>query len=222
MTFDLKAIQAHQILCGFLARQLYCAPVAADLEKLIAQRELLLEEPFSTLNPQASQTLFDVLAKAASAQGEAAELLVALQRDFTFLFKMVGVSLTSPYESFYRTDDRTVFGPTTLEVRAAYAAIGLELAEQGREPEDHIGLEFLFLEQLFAQLAAHFESDDVQAAAQTTNTIAAFLKDHLLVFAGEFFKNVQTQASSDYFKAIACLGESALHSLAGFSQGEVC
>lgn len=216
MTLDINTTQAYQALCGFLAHQLYDSPRQDTLRKLVEQRELLLEDPFYAVNATASQALYDELSAAAHEDGGEAgkgTLLAALRQDYTFLFKMVGVSHTSPYESVYRTDDRTVFGSTTFEVRAAYEAFGLAVTEQGREPEDHIGLELLFMEQLFEKLARQSEQGDTRQAAATLKALRSFLEEHLLVFGSALFQNIQVQAQSAYFKAVAALGESVLASL---------
>jgi len=213
MVLDNDALRAYQVLSGFLARQLYLSPSEENLSRLVEQRGLLLEEPFSTVSPHAARTLSEELATA-DAQGEEGRnaFLASLQHDFTYLFKMVGMSGVSPYESVYRTDDRTVFGPTTLEVRACYKAFGLETEKLGQEPEDHIGLEFSFIEYLLECLIQQRELGEDEASQATAEALCSFIGGHLMEFGFPFFRLMFAQAQSNYFKAVAELGVAVLES----------
>ena len=134
---SLETVQAYRVLCEFCSLVLCESPSDEVLDRLIEQRALMLEQPFSAVAPAAASQLHDVLARAASEEGAAVK--TALRRDYAYLFYMVGSSGTSPFESVYRTDDRTMFGPTTLEVREAYRAWGVQVPGQGSVPDDHRG-----------------------------------------------------------------------------------
>ncbi|MDR0501249.1 MAG: molecular chaperone TorD family protein [Coriobacteriales bacterium] len=98
-----------------------------------------------------------------------------VNRDCSFLFFMVGKSNTSPYESVYRTEDRTLFGPTTLEVRELFRKQGFAPALRSNQPEDHIAIEFAYLAFLFNRLATLLDnsnanlivSDDIKNSVQS-------------------------------------------------------
>ena len=72
--------------------------------------------------------------------------------EYTTLFLGPGVPKAPPCESFYRTSERIFFGSTSFEMKAALNAHGLESKRKYRQPEDHIGLELMFLSVLSNKL----------------------------------------------------------------------
>ena len=137
---------------------------------------------------------------------------VALDR--TYLFYMVGVSKTSPYESVYRTDDATLFGPTCLQVRKAYEDQGVAFERRASEPEDHLGLEFSFCATLLGRVSEQLAAGDDERARETLAAVATFLSEHPLVFAPIYLDHVATRAKSAYYRSIAGICRGTLESLA--------
>jgi TorA maturation chaperone TorD len=209
---------------------------------LSEQRSLLLEEPFSSVAPVAareleqllarlsegaqegparSKTTRDKLAQGGLAQGEptqgeptGADLLARIQQDYTYLFYLVSISHTSPYESVYRTETRELLGPSTLAVREQYRAEGLAVAAGSSLPDDHIGFELNFLERLFERLAQELEAGEHAKAQETTQTIRRFLGEHLLVFAPAYLRNFQARAQTDWYRATGALAQATVALLA--------
>lgn len=211
--FSAETLRAYQVLCEFCSKTLYCSPDSLSVDNFIAQRALFLEEPFAGVAPQASEVLYALL-DGAQSEVQRADFLTALHRDYTYLFYMVGISHTSPYESVYRTDDRTMFGPTTLEVREIYRAHDQRLAQAENQPDDHIGIEFSFLGYLFAQIIEQKSMQDFHAAEATLRALRTFLSDHLLVFAPVYLANVQTRADTDFYRSVAVIAEKSLEHMA--------
>lgn len=150
--------------------------------------------------------------KASSKEG--ALLFQSIHQDYTYLFYMVGVSHTSPYESVYRTDDKTLFGPTTLEVREAYHASGIKIEREGSTPDDHIGYELSFLAHLLALGSKALEKSDLNEQRRIAESIRAFLSEHVLVFAPIYLKSVQTQAQTPFYRALARITLRTIESMA--------
>jgi TorA maturation chaperone TorD len=140
--------------------------------------------------------------------------LTAIHQDHTYLFYLVSISHTSPYESVYRTETREMFGPTTLEVREQYREQGLAVSAEGSLPDDHIGLELDFLGRLFARLAQEAEAGDHAAADATEDTIRRFLGEHLLVFAPTYLRNLQERARTPWYRATGALTQAVIDLLA--------
>ncbi|MEG0070894.1 MAG: molecular chaperone TorD family protein [Raoultibacter sp.] len=211
--FPLETLQAYQVLCEFCSRMFYASPASEQIEQLIERRDLFLEEPFFDIAPEESRLLHDLLE---NAQDESlkTEFFTALRQDYTYLFYMVGASHTSPYESVYRTDDRTMFGPTTLEVRALYRSFEMQLAQAESQPDDHIGLELAFLAHLFNLLQNQFGSQEDAEAERTLQVLKDFLSEHLLVFAPTYLANVQTRANTGFYRAIASIAYQTLACMA--------
>ncbi len=211
------ALRAYQALCSFCSWALLEGHDEEGVRRLADTRELLLDEPFATVAPQAAHELHDALEVAASA-GEVGvqELLRKIRLDHTYLFSMTGQSRTTPYESVYRTDDATMFGPTTLQVRAAYLAHGLMFERCANEPDDHAGLEFAFLSHLLGKAADEAEAHGdaaFPASLPPLRDAASFLSEHLLVFAPLYCENMKTRASTPYYRALAAIAAGTLESL---------
>lgn len=210
MTGD--AAQAYRVLCDFCSTLFSESPSDELLGQLVDRRELLLDEPFSTVAPEAAAGLHDLLASA-DGQGEGA-FEAAVQRDYTYLFYMVGASRTSPFESVYRTDDRTMFGPTTLEVREAYRAWGVQVPEFGSTPDDHIGYEFAFLAHVLGVLADAQGAEQDGIPKRALADARAFLSDHVLVFSRVYLENVKVRAREPFYRHVAGIAEATVSSLA--------
>lgn len=225
-----ETAQAYRVLCEFCSLLFTDNPSNDVLDQLIEQRALIKEDPFASVAPEAANALFEALSKAEPPSREA--FRAEVKRDYTYLFRMVGASHTSPYESVYRTDDRTMFGPTTLDVREAYRAWGMQVPRQGSTPDDHIGYEFAFLAHLLGiieqagqhkdQLTGAALGEDAQSdfaeephdAMRARDDARSFLSDHLLVFAPVYLKNVQTRATEPFYGAVAAIAAGTIESLA--------
>lgn len=224
-------VQAYRVLCEFCSALLVESPSEELIDQLIGQRSLLLEEPFASVAPDASSALYGVLERV-DAQGKD-DFVTEVKRDYTYLFYMVGASRTSPFESVYRTDDRTMFGPTTLQVRESYHAWGVEVPQLGNKPDDHIGYEFAFLthvlgcaadalaaeddgaaDEVGRDVRAVGETDAEKEAFRASDAVRSFLSDHLLVFAPTYFANMKTRAHEPFYRAVADISLSTLLSLA--------
>ncbi|WP_139653553.1 TorD/DmsD family molecular chaperone [Raoultibacter phocaeensis] len=227
-----ETAQAYCVLCEFCSLLFTENPDQETLDRLIDQRELLREEPFSSVAPEDAAKLFDILAEA-DVRGRDG-FATGVKRDYTYLFHMISTSHTSPYESVYRTDDRTMFGPTTLEVRKAYHAHGVQVPKQGNTPDDHIGYEFSFLAHLLGVVAEEGAGSEASGdaesgadgscegataaadgeAARALSDARAFLSDHLLVFAPVYLENVRTQAKEPFYRSVAGIAQASIDSLA--------
>ena len=226
--------RAYRVLCDFCSLLFTENPTEETLDRLIAERALLLEDPFATVAPEAAAELSALLASAA--EGDRASFVTEVRRDYSYLFLMVGASHTSPFESVYRTDDRTMFGPTTLEVRESYRAWSVEVPSQGAVPDDHFGFEMAFASHLLGLIdgadgaAGSDDADDdlaggsdapgamgaidSAAACRATEALGTFLADHVLVFSPVYLRNVQTQAKEPFYRLVAAIAEATVSSLA--------
>lgn len=201
-----ETLRAYQALCAFASWALYADPDEQALRGLCEGRSMLLEKPFSQVAPEASAALAAELAAGAEGPEGLAALMEAVRRDRTYLFFMVGASKVSPYESVYRTEDATMFGPQTLEVRAAYRSRGLEFEHAANEPDDHVGLEFSFAARCLGQAA------DGDAGA--LDALRDFLSEHLLAFGPLYLERLGTRAQSAYYRSVAGIAAGTLAALA--------
>lgn len=134
-------------------------------------------------------TAITALARAASAATPA-----AVEREYFELFVGVGRGELLPYASFYQTgflNERPL-----AEVRADLSRLGLARAADRFEPEDHLAL----LLEVMADLAQG------QLPAEPGRQ-AAFFDRHLAPWAGQFFDDLTTAPSADFYKPVGTLGQ---------------
>ena len=212
-SLPVSTLRAYQVLCDFCATLFVAAPSKEMVLALADQADLLREEPFTSVAPEAASALADELEEAK--QTDAQAFVKRLSIEYTRLFQMVGYSHTSPYESVYRTDDRTVFGPTTLEVREAYRRFDMEAPHSERFPDDHIGNEFAFMALLLDLAANARESaSDEQEEKRALVELKSFLANHILVFAPIYLANLQTASRESFYGHVAEIAKATLKSLA--------
>ncbi|MBM6999278.1 molecular chaperone TorD family protein [bacterium] len=204
---SLDSCRAYQALCSFCAWALYDEPAERQLAGFPV--DALGEPPFAQVAPESARALARELAR-----DDREALLHEVALDRTYLFYMVGVSKTSPYESVYRTDDATLFGPTCLQVRKAYEDQGVAFERRASEPEDHLGLEFSFCATLLGRVSEQLAAGDDERARETLAAVATFLSEHPLVFAPIYLDHVATRAKSAYYRSIAGICRGTLESLA--------
>jgi TorA maturation chaperone TorD len=116
--------------------------------------------------------------------------------DYHRLFLGPGHILAPPWESVYRSDEHVLFGHTTLEVREAYRQMGFVVANS-EEPDDHIGLELLFVAILSEKSAA---GDSASRHARD-----AFFGQHLLQWVPIFCADVAGHAATNLYRGLAKL-----------------
>jgi len=119
-----------------------------------------------------------------------------LRGDYDQLFVGPGHLQAPPWESVYRTDEHLVFDWPTLEVREAYRSMGLAVRRQ-TDPDDHIGLELLFVATLCERAAAG-DPGAGEAAGQ-------FVNQHLLKWAPAFTADVVKHAQTDLYRGLGLL-----------------
>lgn len=228
-TLSAEQLRAISIVFGVVGRLFWEDPEAGVVDNLARTRALLAEEPFASACPGARElgNVLDGYATAADPQATMSQF----RQDRAFLFYQVSFSRTSPYESVYRTDDRTLFGPTTLQVKHDYERHGLSLATGRNEPCDHFGLECLYVSKVAEAGAAASEQGQTQSdnggnldepsgdviRQGATAELRAFLSEHLLVFAPIYLGNVERQAKSELYRAAAQVAREALSWAADFA-----
>ena len=225
LTDQSELLERLAIAFGVVGRLFWEDPDAGVVDDLSPMRAVLEDEPFASMAPGGARALAEVLA----AYGDdPAACTAQFKQDRAYLFYQVSYSRTSPYESVYRTEDHTLFGPTTAQVKREFARHGLALGTGRNEPSDHFGLECLFVSQVACAgldaLAAGgaLAADDAAAtddAMTAEGAVAAagacaeagrFMAEHLLVFAPIYLANVEQRARSDLYRAAAVLAREVL------------
>lgn len=196
------------VVFGVLSRAFWEEPqnsIVSDLSDALPE---LARAPFATAAPLGAADL----ARALEAYREnPQEQMGLIKQDRAYLFYEIGYSRTSPYESAYRTVDRTLFGPTTEQVKADFERHGLSYERSGNEPADHFALECAYIQQI-AQAGAEAAADGDQPAFEgARRELCRFLGAHLLVFAPIYLQNFTKRASTAFYRS---LGQTASETLA--------
>jgi putative dimethyl sulfoxide reductase chaperone len=186
----------------FLGTAFYKPPESNTLENLI--RDDLFADWIVTPFNAHTEAGLDLL-RAVLSSGDAEALLPAFRKDFDALFIGPGKLLAPPWESVYRSHEHIIFEKQTLQVRGYYAKFGLQVPNLHREPDDHIGLELLFLSHLCGLVVTGLEEGAEDDAAAIIQAQRDFLRDHVLQWAGQFAQKIIANARTDYYRGLAHL-----------------
>lgn len=207
-------LAGEALMFGLLSKALYAEPDRTWLQSLVDE-DLFTDTPFAGSQPdvQAGLALLREWS-AAWHNGAAGEALDGLQADYTRLFVGPGKVVAPPWESIYFNDERLLFQAQTLQVRAWYLRYGLQAANMGKEPDDHVGLELSFIAHL-AQLGLKaVEQEQPAALDDALDAQRRFLLEHLLYWAPAWCDIVISSARTRFYRGIALLAQGALAELA--------
>lgn len=204
-----EILMACRTMCLFGSSLLCEGPDRARLSALARESRLLREPPFSPLADGAASRLADALDAAAADAGSFEAFYRGLRQDYAFLFYQVSLSKASPFESVYRTDDATLFGPSTLAVRREYGRFGLASLAQGSRPDDHLGVELAFLAELFGRVL-----DDGRQASECLEAARRFVHEHVLAFSGAYLGRVAQVARTAFYRDAARVVDASIAEVA--------
>lgn len=140
-----------------------------------------------------------------SRSGEAAAC-EAVQAEYVKLFLGPGEPAAPPWESLYRPGERVLFGPPALQVREIMAEAGVEMARKYSQPEDHLGIELIFL----ALLAARDSQDSGGDWRGSANLQAKFLTEHPGAWVDSLRQDAVAHSTTGFYAAIITLIQGVL------------
>lgn len=201
---------AHSLAYSFLGRSWYQMP-DAELLQTLARDDLFAEWPLGNERTEIRAALDDLRDYCLNWQPKQID---ALKRDYARLFVGPGTLLAYPWESVYRSNEHLIFEEQTLQVRQAYRAYGMEIPNLNREPEDHIGLELLFVAHLAGLALESLRNERHDDVERYIDAMRDFLHDHTLVWAQACMGRVRDNAETVYYRRLAdltlgCLAETA-------------
>jgi TorA maturation chaperone TorD len=153
------------------------------------------------------------LAALTASFAEGAESMEVIHADHRRLFLGPEHVLACPYESVYLNEEHLTFGNQTLAVREWYRRYGLRAPAQGREPDDHIGLELGFVSHLCLRALDAAESNDDESLAENCRALNEFLQEHLLLWADECLDHVLAHAQTRFYEGVGQLTRGTLRGL---------
>jgi putative dimethyl sulfoxide reductase chaperone len=134
--------------------------------------------------------------------GDQTSSIKMMKEDYLILFTAAGNSLAPPYESVNRSRNLLIFDKQTSEVSEFYESYGWESKFKGKIPDDHLGVELLFLTLMIEK---YLELDDEICNSEMRFEIRRFIDQHLLSWVPDWNENIQERASSLSYKGIGTL-----------------
>ncbi len=123
--------------------------------------------------------------------------------EYTRLFVGPPSPAAPPWETMHRGEGVTVgFGQATFEMRELLCEAGLELRNENRQYEDHMGIELLYLSELCRRLAAGEAADEA--------ALASFIERHPLSWIASLRDRVVEAFPDGYFAGLIALAQSVL------------
>jgi len=131
--------------------------------------------------------------------------LARLDLEYNRLFVGPGRLPCPPYESVHRSDRPemelgTVLGPSTVEVKKAYAEAGLVIGPDFKDLPDHIAVELEFMHFLCIK-----ELESKADGAKWHQMQKEFVRSHLRLWVGSFTAKTITSTKSPFYRLAATL-----------------
>ncbi len=130
-----------------------------------------------------------------------------LIRDYRRLFATEGLQLAKPRESAYASD----YFPAK-KVREFYDSYGWKSRPGEKVPDDHLGIELLFLTKLIDK---YLQLDDEPCSCEMKKEIHRFISQHIITWLYEWNTKVQENSLSVYYKGIGNLVVACAEDLSG-------
>lgn len=108
--------------------------------------------------------------------------------------------IAPPYESVYRSTNRSLYGEATEQVKEFYQNAGMMMGEKANLPEDFIGTELEFMYWMSHRMYQACEAEQVELVQKMAIYQYEFLVQHMLEWVGEFAKDVREGSTMTYFK----------------------
>lgn len=185
----IKMKQEEQLLCYQLFWHYYRGDLnqltSADWIKLV---QILRMQPNICLNHDVNKALMML-------EEVNETTLQTFVYDYNRLFVGPHKLLASPYESSYRNFEGAVMQQETIKVRNFYYYGGLQVANEGQVPDDHIQFELEFI--------LHLLTDSNNQEKKETYKL--FLEKHLLQWGDKHCEQIQKNSRNDITFAMAVL-----------------
>ena len=195
----LQIIYSRESVYGFLAQSYLSEPSVEFLDDLYAQLD-------SIRNNKLFQKGGDLLH---AFYGGSSEKLQDKQQDlvkeFAYLFLVPGAHQIHPYESVHRSTKRLLKQKPYDQVVQVFRESGLGKMEDCKELEDHIALEFEYMETMCVEIRNAFEKKENEKVLELLEKQRLFLVKHILRWVPEFRKSVHRKSKTPFYQGIALL-----------------
>jgi TorA maturation chaperone TorD len=210
----MEMLVGEVLTLSLLGKALYEEPQRDWLETLVAD-QVFDDAPLGAGQPEIVRGLEILQAwSQAHAGGISEQDFREIKMDHTKLFIGLGNLRTAPWESVYFNRERLVFQEQTLQVREWYSRFGLQVEKINKEPDDHIGLEILFIAHLASLALQAIENGDQKLVEESLQAQRDFLTEHLLRWGPAWTKLMKQHADTDFYRGIAHLTHGSMLAVA--------
>jgi len=133
----------------------------------------------------------------------------SLIADYHRLFSTEGLKLAVPVSSAYPGIKTDIHGRNAGDF---YNSYGWHSIPRGKVPDDHLGIELLFLTKLTDKF---LQMDDEPCCCEMKKEIRRFIGDHIINWLPEWNNRMQKNAESVYYRGIANMALACVEDLYG-------
>ncbi len=170
-------------------------PICKDNAAVLSRR-FWLDFPCEPANGQMKSGLQQVINCLTKLNGlEEKEIIDEIMIDYTSLFLGPGRPKAPLWESVYRTPERKIFGLSTYEVRETMRQDGFESLGKNKQPEDHLGLELMFL----AAVSEKIADSQVGVRYLIIQKQVCFIEEHLLSWINLLSKDANIHGNTGFY-----------------------
>jgi TorA maturation chaperone TorD len=125
-----------------------------------------------------------------------------MKADYFVLFSDRSGPVATPVESVFRKKNSFIYDKIIPDVKEFYSAYGWESKFKNHIPDDHIGIELLFLTLMIEK---YLELDDDACNKEMKNEIRRFIDQHIFSWIPEWNNQIQSHANTLAYKGIGTL-----------------
>ena len=139
------------------------------------------------------------------------EAALRVSVEYTRLFVGPPSPAAPPWETMNRREGATVgFGEPTFRMRKLLREAGLELSNENRQYEDHMGIELLYLSELCRRCAQGGEEDGRVKESEWVDQALSFIGEHPAAWIDSFREKVHAAVPGGYFDNLLALARAVL------------
>jgi putative dimethyl sulfoxide reductase chaperone len=170
------------------------------------EKGILKSLPVTSQNPR----FINAASQLHQSVGDTHSGIKSMKEDYLTLFTGNGNPLAPPYESVYKSKDHLMFDKQTTEVREFYESYGWESKFKSKIPDDHLGIELLFLTLMIEK---YLEFDDKVCEKEMRNEIIRFINQHMLTWVPQWNEHVQKYSKTLGYKGVGTLIHACIEDL---------
>ncbi len=202
----LQVLGTREGFYGFLAQTYLTEPSVEFLCELVAQLDIIKKNKLFQKGTDLLYYFFE------GSDDKLQDKQGMLAKEFVYLFVAPGIHCIHPYESVHRSKKRLLKQEPYDQVIQALRESGLGKREECKELEDHIALEFEYMEILCGDTMRALVGNEKGKVRELLERQRLFLVKHLLRWVPGFCKRICQESNSQFYQGIALITEAFLSS----------